>query len=294
MLALCTRSRVALTAAVVMLGAARLASAQALAGARASGSSEYGYLPCANLTCDGTSGSWSEDLDTGLNSALASGDGFFATRSAYFASVDFTGPRNLPVLRALAHGGVELGTHPNYSSNCCYITNSQATAQGVQYYSYRGTTTQTYTLRFDVEGVISAGPEGGIAGALGIFDGSNANPLELPYGNNLGFDNVTLTGMQRGVPNSFAEFGSVTFTLNPGMGFYALASLIAQVVPFGEGYADGANTMRLRFTQGDASLLDATIIPTTVVPEPSMALLVATGLALLVAVQRQRARRATR
>lgn len=291
MLVLCTRFRVALTAAVVLLGTARLASAQALAGARAEGRSDYGYLPCATLTCEGTSGVWSEALNIGSSSAQASGDGFFATRSAFFASADFSSEYSLPVLRALARGGVELGTHPGYSSNCCYITSSQATARGVQYYTYRGTTRAQYTLRFDVDGTISAGPEGGIAGALGIFDGSNIDPRELPYGRSLGFDNVTLTGVLRGTTEFFSGFGSVTFTLDPGMGFYAVSSLIAQVVPFGEGDADGANTMRLRFTEGDASLLDATIVSATPVAEPSLMLLVLTGLALLVSAQRRRVTR---
>lgn len=281
-------ARLSALALGLTISAGRL-DAQALAGADVWGTIDYGYLPCATLACSGAYGNWNSYMNGGPGSVAAAGSAIGGPNAnlSVFSTATFGSGNSLPVLRAYADGRVEVGAHPNFSSTCCYVTYGTALARAAQYYTFLGTSPQNYSITFFVDGVITAGQFGGITGSLAIANGIPDAFGELPYGDNLAVDNLTFGGS--GV---WAGSRTVSFTMNPGDNFYVLASLFAQVDPFGDGWSDAANTMTASFTAGDVSLLTPTIQgvvpPSTVVPEPSTMLLLATGLFAVAAIRRKR------
>jgi hypothetical protein len=246
-------------------------------------------LPCATLACSGTSGSWGAYNNGGAGSGYATGSitGGFTNNLLTSSSAAFASGSFLPVLRARSAGLEEIGTHPGFSSLCCYVNYGSAIAQGVQYYSYLGASPQSYSLTFNVDGVITAGAFGNISGSLLVSDGIPDAFGELPFGNALGFDQAIFGG--NGAWNATR---TISFTVNPGEGFYVVGSLFASVSPFGNGDADAANTFRVAFTDGDVSMLAATLNvatdPATVVPEPSTVVMLAAGMLMLAVVGRRR------
>lgn len=281
-------ARLGVAALGLTLGAVQL-DAQALAGVDVWGTMDYGYLPCATLSCSGANGNWNTYTNGGPGAHTASGSAVGGPNSNLYAAstAAFSQGSYLPILRASAQGMVEVGTHPGFSSNCCYVSYGTAMARGAQYYSFLGASPQMYSITFNVDGLITAGAYGGISGTLAVANGIPDAFGELPYGDNLAIDHITFGG------NGFwADSRTVSFTMNPGDNFYVLASLFAQVDPFGDGWADAMNTMTASFTAGDVNLLTPTILtgvpPATVVPEPSTIALMATGLVAVAIVRRRR------
>jgi len=281
-------SRLSIAALSITIGAVQL-DAQALAGVDVWGTMDYGYLPCATLACSGTSGNWNTYAAGGPGSPSATGSAVGGPNSNLLAwsAGGFSPGSYLPVLRAFAQGREEVGTHPGYTSSCCYISYGSAMARGAQYYSYLGASPQNYSITFDVDGVITAGTFGGISGTLAVTNGIPDAFGELPYGDNLAIDNITF-----GDNGIWAGSRTISFMLNPGDNFYVLASLFAQVKPFGDGWADASNTMTANFTAGNVNQLAPYLLtaapPTTVVPEPATFVLIGSSLLAVALVRRRR------
>jgi hypothetical protein len=202
------------------------------------------------------------------------------------------------------------GTPPGYTGICCYYYDVNAVSNALQWYTFTGTQPQTFTIAYTIDAILTAFDDpndpydysifAGASGGISIFDGI-VDPdlaLELPLGTNLDLSQVFLDGTMAGSGGggSVAGGGSVTFTLNPGSGFFLSSFLSASVPQQVPGWvsADASHTMNMRFTQGDTRLLQASLpgLPTSSVPEPSSWALFALGLTGMAVMARRRGRRA--
>lgn len=281
------------------------------AGTQAYGYGAWGYFPCANLACQPDGGvlaeSWvgGEGYQSATTSFAGKGPGAaHAPFQMFFAQANLYGPLGTPVLHAMAQSQETMGQAPGYSSNCCFYYNSQAIATAMQWYQYTGTTPGLFTISYAVDAFLDAyhdqfvdyRPNASVSGGIAIWDGVVPPPplgLEFPLGSSLGFSNTVLDGGMPNVMGIFTGTGSVTFSVQPGAGFFLSAFLTASAPQY-PGYiiSDAMNTMSTSFTAGNTSLLVAGLPgltpQTSVVPEPSTYALMAFGLFSLVAAGRLR------
>ena len=284
---------VAFLALLLMLDTpARAQSPGDQAGVFAFGSVSYFFRTCS--TCpvptdtlasqsDGSFGSFGPAIVGGLGVG-GDGEGSFAARAL------IRGPNGVPELRANARAAIGIGPHPGFSGDGVYEFNVPATARGVQYYSYTGTTTQTYTMRYTISGFAGSllptpTPDDealiGISGGLSLFDDKDKLGGELPMGRVVDIDRISVNGSA----HDFRLSGSVSITLNPGDDYYLAAFLAAQVSPGGHGIADAGQTLEIAFSAGDTSQLTPLL---AAVPEPSTYALMGVGLALIGLMARRR------
>lgn len=285
---------VALTAAMLTAPAASAAADPLLqAGVHVYGDSSWLFQPCVSLGCGVDAGTWSnyEDGGPGVASATVTGGGGLTPQLAFFASARLVDDLALPVLRAFAAGWTEIGPHPDFSVDCCWLTESTASARGVQYYTYTGDEEDyLYELTYTLDGIVGAGEFGNISGGISLFDGDPSVGFELPLGNVVASDQVTVSGDPGG---KFVKEGSVSLMLNPGQGFYASVFLHANIARPGIGAADASHTLTTTFTRGDPSFLTPSLPPSVAqVPEPSAVGLLLLGAPLMVRRWRRGNRRA--
>ena len=170
-------------------------------------------------------------------------------------------------------------------------TSSTASAQGLQEYHYAGTEDGTYTLTFNVDGLVLGDNESFDAG-LTVFSSDYDPFLEGEFqvtriaGERLNASASTTNG-------SFSESKSVTFDIAAGQDFFVLAFLSGNAF-FSDngdgtgseaGVADASHTFTASFTAGDVSLLST-------VPEPSLGGLLIAAMGVAACLARLRARNA--
>jgi hypothetical protein len=201
---------------------------------------------------------------------------------SFSASARTLGPTAVPELKADARATPGIGPHPGFSQDGVYDINALAVATGRQYYSYTGSTTQTYTMSYSLSGFASSTLPSptpadesliSIAAVISLFDDGDKLGGELPLGRVVDIDRVNVNGSAR----TFRQSGSVSITLDPGDAYYLVASLSAQISIGGQGIADAGQTLTFAFTEGDTTQLGALLSP---VPAPASPALLGLGLAL--------------
>lgn len=254
-------------------------------GVRVFGTADYLYQPCVSFACEPASGNWHESQAGGIGDSLASvaWPGALNTDLSYAALAQLNGPLALPSLGAFGAAVTQFGTHPGYSSDCCYLNSVSVSSQAVQYYTYTGLAPMLYTLTIELDGIFS-GLDGSIQAGLTLWNGMNANP-EIPLGSFIaGTDAISVTEETQG---AFTRTESVSFTIDPGEGFYVSEYLLISIPRLGEAYADASHTLATEFTAGDTSLLVATLAPAAAVPEPGTLLLMSLGTVGLMLTRRR-------
>jgi hypothetical protein len=263
-------------------------------GVFSSGSVTYLFRICS--TCpqptgvldsgsSGGFGSFGPAIVAGLG-ARGEGDGSFAARARILGS------EGVPELRADARAKPGIGTHEGFSEPGFYDFNAVALARGSQYFTYSGTTTQTYTMAYSIDGFASSTlpsptPEDesliSVSGGVTLFDDGDKLGGELPMGRVVDIDRISVNGSA----HTFRQSGSVSITLDPGDSYYLAAFLSAQVSIGGQGIADAGHTLTIDFTAGNTAQL-APLLPS--VPEPATYVLMSLGLGLTCLVLRRRRR----
>lgn len=301
-------------ALLALLPAVTHAQPMTQSGARAVGLSNWGYFPCTDIACTPTGGPMGDEEvgGAGANSAFTSYFGRApgsegAPFMQYLASAQLEGTLGLAQLKALAQSVSMTGTPEGYTSQCCYYYDASATAETLQWYSFSGLQPETFTISYMIDAILQGvvDPQSGLdtrpnaqtSGGLSIWDGVVTNPelaLELPLGTNLAMEQTFLNGSMGDGLGFVTGGGSVTFTLQPGSGFFMnafLTSTVPQQMP-GRIVADASNTMNTMFTAGNTSLLTPTLmgVQMAVVPEPSTYALMSAGLALIALAARRRQR----
>jgi PEP-CTERM motif len=303
----------ATSALLAMLPVVAEAQQMTQPGVEALGISNWGYFPCTDNACQPTGGLMSQTQTGGAGFTNASTSFIGAAPGAneapflnYLASAQLQGLLGTAQLRTLAQSVVMTGTPPGYTGLCCYYYDVNALATALQWYSFTGTQPETFTISYTIDAILKGvvDPQTGLdtrgsantSGGLSIFDGvvDPALALELPLGTNLDLSQVFLDGTMGDANGFVTGGGSVTFTLNPGSGFFMssfLSSSVPQQVP-GTILADASHTMNTMFTAGNTSLLQAQLrgVPMAVVPEPSTYALMSAGLAAMGLVARRRRR----
>lgn len=284
---------------------------------RAPGVNAYGFtswadFPCATLACT-PDGAVLSEVEVG-------GAGYQAVRTSYagkapgstvgafqqyYAEATLGAVLGMPTLHASAASIETLGTAPGYSSACCFYYNSNAIASSLQYYTFSGTAAETFTISYSIDAQLLAyfdnqvdyRPNASVAGGIFLFDGvvQPGLELELPFGSSIGLNQTVLNGSMVNAQGMAYYTGSVTFTLNPGSGFW-MSSYLAANAPQLPGFfvSDAAHTMTTSFTAGNTSLLTAQLdgIATqqSVVPEPATYAMLAMGLLCVGVAGRKRMR----
>lgn len=281
-------------------------------GVNAYGFTSWAYFPCVTLACtpDGATLSQTEVGGAGYQSATttytgkAVGSGTAPFRQ-YYAEASIGAGLGLATLHAQATSIETLGTAPGYSSPCCFYYNSNAIASSLQYYLFTGSAPETFTISYAVDATLLAyfdnqvdyRPNANVAAGVFLFDGvvQPGLELELPFGSMIGLDQTVLTGAMTNSQGMAYYTGSVTFTMNPGAGFW-MSSFLAANAPQLPGYfiADASNTMTTSFTSGNTGLLTAQLDgiqpQQSVVPEPGTYALLVMGLLCVGVAGRKRMR----
>jgi hypothetical protein len=265
------------------LGGAGLASpsqAAVLWSTEASGSARQFEITCG--TCPNSVTDLSNQQDGGFGNLLANVHFSNGAKVNYDAIAAFTGPKSLPHLGVLAGADIEV-VPPS-----TFFFAAGATARATQQYTYTGTTSENYTVQYDIDGTISGGILTEIAGGFTVFGRGFSPNQEVQPVIGLSFDHVNGDGTEKPVHLS----GNVTFTANPGDIFFFQATLDAFADSRSQqltAVADASHTLEMAFTQGDTSLLiPAGTSSASTVPEPGTSLLTAMGAAALVIGMRYR------
>ncbi len=285
-----TPTAFALRTVLAFVASTTLASTTALA-APILGVEAFGVAHQFNVTCgtcpnrinllsqttDGGTGSPSAavsfgvEFDPGGNVLTPEGP------SAYLATATLDGPNALPRLGALALSDIFVDTNVLTT----FFFRSNGTATGTQRYFYTGPTPATYTVEYVLEGAVTGGPLSQLFAGLSVFGtGFDPNREVQPV---LG----SATDLVRGVPGPLQVVsltGRVTFDVEPFDTFFVVAQMFATADSRDQsrGVVDAANTLGLRFTAGDTSLLTPGLTPEApppaTVPEPTSLALLGTGL----------------
>jgi hypothetical protein len=194
------------------------------------------------------------------------------------ASARLDGPNGLPTLGGSGFTDIVTNSVPT-----TFFYKTGTFSQGLQRYDYSGTVATTYQIDFTLAGsfTLARADAASLMSVMGGYTvyGADYNPLGEFRGTVLGTqfvsDRASLAGTE-----AFALPGSISFSVNPGDGFYVWGALSVtsdsshQVI----GSVDASHTLGAQFTQGDVTLLNASVVA---VPEaPTQALLLA-GLATL-------------
>ena len=279
-----------LVAFAACASAAPALAAGELAGVEVSGTADYQYRPCVTDACDPANGNWHNSRAGGAGDSFAyvAWPGGVNSELGYSALAQLNGPLALPTLGAFGAAKTQFGTHPGYSSDCCYLNSVNTSAQALQYYTYTGAAPMLYTLTIELEGAFS-GLDGSIQAGLTVWSGLNANG-EMPLGSFIaGAAPISVTEETQG---DFTRSESVSFTIDPGQGFYVSEYLLVSIPRLGEAFADASHTLSTDFTAGDKSLLAAALPPVAPVPEPTTLLLMSLGTVGLLLARRRSAGRA--
>lgn len=291
-----TMHALVLTASALLTSGAAVAQTPGdQAGVFANGSVSYLFRICS--TCPQPTGVLDSQSAGGFGStgpAVVDGLGVRGTAVGSFSARARTlGPTAVPELKADARATPGVGPHPGFSEDGVYDLNALAIATGRQYYTYTGSTTQTFTMSYSLSGFASSTLPNptpadesliGIAAVISLFDDGDKLGGELPLGRVVDIDRVNVNGSA----GTFRQSGSVSITLDPGDAYYLVASLSAQVSIGGQGIADAGQTLTIAFTEGDTSQLGALLSP---VPEPTSPALLGLGLALTLLHVRRKAQR---
>jgi hypothetical protein len=274
--------------AVVLIGsllAPAVAHADVILGAETSGTARRFAVTCSTCPNPVTTISSQHDGGDGSESSAVAFNG--GSDARYEATASIGGPDSLPTLGTLAFADTIVDTG-NFTTNFHEAT---AFAKGTQQYFYTGTEVGTFTIDFFLEGSILGDPLDELFGGLTVF-GSGFNPGQeiQPI---LGSVFESVHGPDSGVPFlDVSKSGSVTFSIAPGDSFFVVSQMFATADSrddiVGAAVVDALNTLALRFTAGDTSLLRAGLVSTgpgpapdpATVPEPATLVLLGTGLAI--------------
>lgn len=243
------------------------------------GSGKHIFKQCSTCPDEGSSDADTQGGDgVGSATTIGAGDGF-----KWLASGTLTGPNSLPVLKARAETITAL---EGLSS-----TTASAIAQGMQQYHYSGTEDGTFTLTFNLDGLLD-GEDESIDAGLSAFSTEIVLGPDGPGHPGLA-PLVRIIKTARTTPGSFSDSASTSFTVGAGADFFVKAFLITQSTFLDglslAGAADASNTFTASFTAGDVSLLTPTIAaPAADVPEPGTLGTLLTGLVSLGFARRRR------
>lgn len=264
--------------------------------------SQWGYFPCVGLQCTPV-GDAAENRIAGNGSALTydqltlqgvgdgQGMGYAEARSS------LVGPLAAPKLQTKVGGLQGLGTPPGYSGTAGYFYGGSAIANAIQYYTVDNVSNEavtfdvTYTFDAFLRATVPAELNKlGLTASLFVFDGLNTN-TELPFGSMLAGDFASFSGLDA-IGGRIDETRSLSFTVQPGSGFFVLAAFSAGLdgYPEGDNEVDAMSTFTVSFEGDNTSLLKArlpaTTLPPTPVPEPTTWALTLGGLGLLLVARR--------
>ena len=109
-------------------------------GVRVSGTADYLYQPCVSFACEPATGNWhaSQDGAAGDSSAAVAWPGGINSELGYSALAQLNCPLALPSLGAYGAAVTQFGTHPGYSSDCCYLNSVHASGQATSSCVIRG------------------------------------------------------------------------------------------------------------------------------------------------------------
>lgn len=269
--------------------------------------SQWGYFPCVGLQCTPVGGD-AENRIAGNGSSLTydqltlKGDGDGQGMGYAEARSSLVGPLAAPKLQAKVGGVQGLGTPTGYSGTAGFFYGGDAMANAVQYYSVENPSSMpiTFEVTYSFDAFLTASLPAELANlslnaSLFIYDGLNSN-MELPFGSMLAGDYASFSGLDA-VGGRIDETRTLSFTVQPGSGFYVLAAFSAGLsgYPEGDNEVDAMSTFTVNFNGPNSSLLRARLAETTPVPEPKTWALTLTGLGLLLFVRRtNRGRELTR
>ena len=228
---------------------------------------------CPSYCTSAGGGQFAYDGAGGEYSSTAySSESSYADTRAY---VSLAGASYLPILRVEASADVGRG--------------GEASAMGVQGFTYSGAASTTLTLNMNLHGSVGVGDsnfyqrnvlEAGVA----VFVGSQINFYggfgTMVYENILPPTDVTQMFISSGTNQNV--FDSISFDIDPGQDFFVLGYMNASSK---NGYADAWNTLTMSF-EDDTGL---TAVETSAVPVPAAAWLFASGLLGMVGVARRTA-----
>ncbi|GAB1344779.1 PEP-CTERM sorting domain-containing protein [Gemmatimonas sp.] len=299
------RSITGAIAALALCSTSLLAQANGLTGPGTATyvRSQWGYFPCVGLQCTPVGGD-AENRIAGNGSTLTydqltligegdgQGMGYAEARSS------LVGPLAAPKLQAKAGGVQGLGAPPGYSGTAGFFYGGDALANAVQYYSVQNPSAVpiTFEVSYSFDAFLKASLPAELAklslnASLFVYDGLNAN-VEMPFGSMLAGDYASFSGLDA-VGGRIDEMRTLSFTVQPGSGFYVLAAFSAGLsgYPEGDNEVDAMSTFTVSFEGANASLLRARLPATTPVPEPESWALTLAGLGVLCLVRRSRDRR---
>jgi hypothetical protein len=253
--------RVALAISAVSTALTPAAShAQTILGTEVTGIARSLEVTCG--TCPTPVIVISSDSDGGPDAPAAMV--FFEDRNrvSYSAKATVSGPKALPSMGVFAKADILV----DIARLSTFFHFATAKAEQTQAYIYRGSVPATYTLEFVLDGQVIGGPFSELFGGFAIY-GSDFNPGDPPIGSS--FELVrAIPGPARNVLLT----GSVTFDVAPGDTFFLVAEMFATADSRDQNEAeiDAANTLEMRFTAGDTSLLTPllTEAPVTTVQPP--------------------------
>lgn len=232
------------------------------------GSGTHWYKVCSTCPDEGSSLSDSSG-GNGIANAATSHAGLYS----WSASGILTGSNSLPELKAY--------TEVTVPNTIGYVSAS-STAQGFQNYHFDGTSPESYTITFSVDGTLKGDTESISAGA-NVWGGEFNPNVEIP-GIRLGSNFLVVKADPLVSVKNFNESRSITFEVTPGQDFFVTNYLTSSAFWSDSGnvagYADAGHTMNMSFTAGNTALLSLVTVPLP----PAFSLM---GMGLLLLLRKQ-------